>query len=206
MGSRESGSASTTAARTFTSCWWRFLIVAVAAVTVGLLGAGNAFALTVAGPEARVGATTLDRAYVVGVHECVSAGQRWGNATQRAETAAGSCVAAKAAETGVPLIKAGVGGGETAGKAFPQSVKVAAVEENLAATGGSAPVYVWRRMEAPNPQIDHAVPKSLGGDATHSNAQVACPHCDMSRGNGSNPVTPPSGCVGPWLPPWWPEK
>ena len=112
--------------------------------------------------------------------------------------------AAEVVEGAAPIIKAGARGGETAGKAFPQAVKEAAVEENLAATGADAPVCVWCRMETESPHIDHAVPRSMGGDATLENAQVACPHCNMSRGNGPFPITPPAGYEGPWPPNWWP--
>ncbi|WP_161971556.1 HNH endonuclease signature motif containing protein [Acidipropionibacterium jensenii] len=61
-------------------------------------------------------------------------------------------------------------------------------------------------MDSPKPHVDHVVPRSLGGDATLDNAQISCPHCNMSRGNGPNPVTPPSGYTGPWPPLWWPHE
>jgi RHS repeat-associated protein len=110
------------------------------------------------------------------------------------------------ADVGVPQIKVGVSGGETAGEKFPESVKAAAKDQNMAETGGDTPICVWCRMESPNPHIDHAWPRSQGGDATLPNAQVACPHCNTSRGSRPYPLTPPSGYVGPWPPPWWPKE
>jgi hypothetical protein len=70
-----------------------------------------------------------------------------------------------AAEGATPLIKAGTAGGETAGKAFPQSVKDAALAENPG-------TCVYCRMETSTPRIDHAIPKSRGGNATLDNAQT----------------------------------
>jgi hypothetical protein len=106
----------------------------------------------------------------------------------------------------MPGIKPGASGGVTAGMRFPDAVKDAAIAENLKLTGSTTPTCVWCRMEAPTNQIDHAVPRSLDGDATLENAQVACPHCNMSRGNRPNPITPPEGYEGPWPPPWWPKE
>jgi filamentous hemagglutinin len=51
--------------------------------------------------------------------------------------------------------------------------------------------------------VDHAIPRSRGGNATIDNAQLACPHCNRSKGARDYPVTPPSGYQGPWPPPWW---
>lgn len=74
--------------------WWRFLLAAIAALVVGLLGATSASAMTPTTEETRVGPSTLPAAYVVGVHESVSAGQRWGNAPPTAEIASATGVAA----------------------------------------------------------------------------------------------------------------
>lgn len=74
--------------------WWRLLLAAVAAALVGLLSAGTASAATLSVAETRVGASTPATVHVVGVHESVSAGQRWGNAPPQADSTAGSCVAA----------------------------------------------------------------------------------------------------------------
>lgn len=87
----------TTASRTMKAGWWRLLLAAIAAALVALLSAGPATAATPPVAETRVGASAPATAYVVGVHESVSAGQRWGNAPPQAETVAGSCVAANGA-------------------------------------------------------------------------------------------------------------
>lgn len=76
--------------------WWRLLLAAIAAALVGLLSAGTASAATLPEVETRVGASTPVTAYTVGVHECITAGQRWGHAPPQGETMAGCGVAAKA--------------------------------------------------------------------------------------------------------------
>ena len=92
--------------RTAKTGWWRLLLAAVAAVLVGLLGAGTASAATVTVAETRVGASTVATAYVVGTHECIIAGQRWGNAPPQAVSVAGCGVAAKSADEFVDLASA----------------------------------------------------------------------------------------------------
>lgn len=76
--------------------WWRFLLAAVAALAVTVLGAGTASAATVTVAETRVGASMVATAHIVGPNKCITTGQRWGNAPSRSELTAGSCVAAKA--------------------------------------------------------------------------------------------------------------
>jgi hypothetical protein len=75
--------------------WWRLLLAAIAAALVTLLGVTSASAATVPELETRVGASTPTVAHIVGVHESVSAGQRWGNAPPQAETVVATGVAAK---------------------------------------------------------------------------------------------------------------
>ncbi|MFZ1486009.1 Hint domain-containing protein, partial [Nostocoides sp.] len=75
--------------------WWRLLLAALAAALIGLLGAGTASAATAPAAETRVGASTPATSNVVGVHESVSAGQRWGHAPPQAETVVATGVAAK---------------------------------------------------------------------------------------------------------------
>ncbi len=75
--------------------WWRLLLAALAAAVVTLLGAGTASAVTVPVPETRVGASTPTVARVVGPHECITAGQRWGNAPPQADSVVATGVAAK---------------------------------------------------------------------------------------------------------------
>jgi hypothetical protein len=76
--------------------WWRFFLAAIAAALTVLLGAGTASAVTVPVLETRVGASTPTVARVVGVHECITAGQRWGNAPPAAVSVVATGVAAKA--------------------------------------------------------------------------------------------------------------
>ena len=100
------------------------------------------------------------------------------------------------ATNSAPAIKAGASDGVTAGERFPTSVRNAALEENPS-------TCVYCRMETDAPQVDHAIPRSRGGDATLPNAQTTCGHCNASKGARDFPVTPPSGYRGPWPPPWW---
>ena len=74
---------------------WRFFLAALAVALVGLLGTTSASAATLPKLETRVGASTPAAPVVVGVHESVSAGQRWGHAPPEAGTVVGCCVAAK---------------------------------------------------------------------------------------------------------------
>lgn len=93
-----------------------------------------------------------------------------------------------APNTAMPSIKPGASGGPTARKPLGQPVRESAIADNLATTGADVPTCVWCRMETPNPHIDDATPRCPGGNATLENAQVSCPHCNMSRGNRSAPV------------------
>ena len=94
-------------------------------------------------------------------------------------------------------IKPGSANGSTAGQVFPKSVKDAAKAENPTAT------CVYCQMEGTGTQVDHAIPRARGGNATLDNAQLACPHCNTSKGAGDFPKTPPSDYVGPWPPEHW---
>lgn len=110
-----------------------------------------------------------------------------------------------APNTAMPPIRPGASGGPTAERPFGQPVREASIANNLATTGADVPTCVWCRMETRTPHVGHATPRSLGGNATLENAQVSCPHCNMSRGNRPTPVNPPGGYEGPWPPPWWSE-
>lgn len=101
-----------------------------------------------------------------------------------------------AAEDATPLIKAGSSGGETAGKAFPQSIRQQALEENPS-------TCVYCHMETDSPQVDHAIPRAQGGNATLENAQTTCGWCNASKGARDFPVNPPPGYEGAWPPEWW---
>lgn len=98
--------------------WWRLLLAALAAALVGLLGAGTASAATLPEVETRVGASNPVTAYVVGVHESVSAGQRWGHAPPQAETTVGFCVAANTATGGAGAVRVGQAGEAAVRSAF----------------------------------------------------------------------------------------
>jgi RHS repeat-associated protein len=77
-------------------------------------------------------------------------------------------------------IKAGEAGGPGAGKAFPKSVKDAARAES--------PPCVFcgtATTRTPGPDqsnIDHAIPKSRGGNNTLDNAQNTCRSCNLDKG------------------------
>jgi hypothetical protein len=88
----------TTVSRPTTTGWWRFFLAAIAAVLVGLLGVTSASAATLTVAETRVGASTPTVAHIVGPHESVSTGQRWGHAPSQAQLTAGRGVAANTAE------------------------------------------------------------------------------------------------------------
>ncbi len=76
--------------------WWRFFLAAIAAALTVLLGAGTASAVTVPVLETRVGASTPATVHVVGPHECITAGQRWGHPPPQADLVVATGVAAKA--------------------------------------------------------------------------------------------------------------
>ncbi len=96
-----------------------------------------------------------------------------------------------------PKIKSGSTGGQTAGKPFSQDVKNQAFSEDPTHTC----VYCGR--SGTGTQVDHVIPRSLGGNATIDNAQLACPHCNASKGARNYPVTPPTDYRGAWPPRWW---
>ncbi|NED97131.1 hypothetical protein G1H11_17675 [Phytoactinopolyspora alkaliphila] len=95
-----------------------------------------------------------------------------------------------------PSIKPGSAGGPTASQKFPERVR----QEELADNPSTC---VYCRMETDRPQVDHAIPRSRGGNSTRDNAQTTCAHCNASKGARDFPVTPPEGFAGAWPPPWW---
>jgi RHS repeat-associated protein len=101
------------------------------------------------------------------------------------------------ADKSIPSIKPGAAGGETAGKDFSRAVRDAAKAEN------PSKVCVYCRREGTATQVDHAIPKAQGGNATLDNAQLACPHCNASKGARDFPVNPPPGYRGEWPPLHW---
>ena len=58
-------------------------------------------------------------------------------------------------------------------------------------------------LHTDDPDIDHVIARSVGGNATVENAQLTCEHCNRSKNNGVHPKTPPFGFVGSWPPRWW---
>jgi hypothetical protein len=62
------------------------------------------------------------------------------------------------------------------------------------------------RREGTGTQVDHAISRKNMGNATLDNAQLACPHCNASKGAGTFPKTPAPGYEGPWPPPHWYDK
>jgi hypothetical protein len=78
--------------------------------------------------------------------------------------------------------KNGRAGGEGAGKAFPNSVK----ERARAESGGKCVFCGKATSNEPGPtrsEVDHAVPKSKGGDNTIDNAQNTCRTCNRQKGS-----------------------
>lgn len=113
------------------------------------------------------------------------------------DAARGVGAGAGAAKGAIPGIKAGAAGGETAGKNFAEAVREAAKAEN------PLKICVYCRREGVATQVDHAIPKARGGNATPENAQLACPHCNPSKGARDFPVNPPPGFRGEWPPSHW---
>jgi len=93
--------------------------------------------------------------------------------------------------------KEGSAGGPSANKPFSFKVQYQAYNENPTRTC----VYCQRPGTAT--EVDHAIPRSKGGNATIENAQLTCPHCNQSKGNRSFPLSPPPGYHGPWPPSWY---
>jgi hypothetical protein len=90
--------------------WWRLLLAAIAAAVAVLLGTGTASAATVPVLETRVGASTPVVVNIVGPHQCITAGQRWGNAPPAAEMVVATGVAAKAEAGAVRACEGGLCG------------------------------------------------------------------------------------------------
>jgi hypothetical protein len=84
----------TSPARTYS---WYALLVAAFTVVLGLvLAAVPAPAVTLPATETRFGASGSATAVVVGVHECIAAGQRPTRGPSQPQVALGNCVAAEA--------------------------------------------------------------------------------------------------------------
>jgi hypothetical protein len=136
-----------------------------------LLGDGTASAATLPVLETRVGASTVAVARVVGPHECITAGQRWGHAPPQAETVVATGVAANGAADGVSLTLKYKDGWSAAQRAAADA-KVAALNsaDNLVVTqvqrAGTSAGSRYRSAGGVVPRgsdVDHVIDLQLGG-------------------------------------------
>jgi 5-methylcytosine-specific restriction endonuclease McrA len=79
---------------------------------------------------------------------------------------------------------------------FSQSIRQQVLDDNPS-------TRVYCHMETYSPQVDHAIPRAQGGDATIDNGQTTCPWCNASKGARDFPVNPPPTYEGDWPPMWW---
>ena len=80
--------------------------------------------------------------------------------------------------------KQGVSGGKGAGKGFPNSVKEQAREESQN-TCVFCKTKTTKEPGATRSEIDHAIPKSKGGDNSLENAQNTCRTCNRQKGTNT---------------------
>ncbi|WP_345703543.1 HNH endonuclease signature motif containing protein [Pseudonocardia eucalypti] len=99
-----------------------------------------------------------------------------------------------------PVIKLGSAGGLTAGEPFPAQIVHAAKADDPTAT------CVFCGRPGTGTQVDHVIPRARGGNATLPNAQLACPHCNQSKGDQDYPLHAPPGHLGAWPPAHWPAR
>jgi 5-methylcytosine-specific restriction endonuclease McrA len=99
-----------------------------------------------------------------------------------------------------PVIKLGSAGGPTGGHPFSAEVIAAAKAEDPTAT------CVFCARPGTGTQVDHVIPRARGGNATLANAQLACPHCNQSKGDQDYPLHAPVGYRGSWPPRHWPAR
>jgi RHS repeat-associated protein len=115
-----------------------------------------------------------------------------GGVLEAAEESAGN-IESQAEEGIAP--KAGVGATQPQSRYIPASVADAALAENPTRT------CPFCKMPGTATTLDHAWPFAKGGSSTDIlNIQLACPHCNASKGIGLYPKTPPPSYVGPWPP------
>ncbi len=109
-------------------------------------------------------------------------------------------IGARAAEEGAEAarrLKPGSAGGPGAGLPFTKKTKKEAIEKNAADHGGKC-VCVYCLQTTDRPHVDHIIPRSRGGNNSIDNAQVTCPHCNLSKGAGDCPKSPPANQRGKW--------
>jgi RHS repeat-associated protein len=164
-------------------------VVQFAAIAVGTLGAGTGLAIGLV--AARVAIKEAMHVAVAAAKKVITTGVSAAGRT--ALGAAERTVVSTGERVG---IKAGVAGGESAGRPFPNSIRQQVLKEN-------PNTCVYCRMEAPKPQVDHAIPRVNGGNATLENAQTTCAWCNGSKGPRDFPVNAPPGYTGGWPPAWW---
>ena len=160
-----------------------------AAAAAGIMAAGPLVGVAI---EAAIANPATATAIINGTAETFA-----GDALGGASLTAGVAGAAKVADEAIPAIKVGSAGGKTAGKVFSATVKDAARAEN------PGRICVYCRMKGTATQVDHAIPRARGGNATLKNAQMVCPHCNASKGARDFPVNPPQNYFGRWPPSHW---
>lgn len=133
-------------------------------------------------------------------HQPPALGPRFSEPSVVSAESEAAAAAERAASARVPLPKAGPSGGESAGRGFSKSVRDAAKAENKG--GSDEYTCVSCRISTDKPQIDHAIPRAHGGNATLDNAQVACGFCNASKGARDWPVNAPPAYGGEFPPPW----
>ncbi len=109
-------------------------------------------------------------------------GENLGNAAQVVAGPGGVGKAGLGAAAKI-LPKVGSAGGPGAGKAFSMATQDAA----RAASGNKCVFCGTNTVRSPTPtpnrsNIDHAIPKSRGGNNTSGNAQNTCQSCNLSKG------------------------
>lgn len=118
---------------------WRLLLAAVAAALVTLFGATTASAATLPNLETRVGASTPTVVYVVGVHESITAGQRWCNAPPRADSVVATGVAPEAGASALPTLMGSNAESFEGGAYATRTFKAGTEFSRAEAWGASAP-------------------------------------------------------------------
>lgn len=186
-------------------CFIRFfLCLFLALAPYGFSWSGDGFQIVpreaLAGKKALVGSYIAGKLLKNGVQSCAKSGKC------RSEVAASAAKlgkkvlgnqnvknkASQVANALFPELKLGTRGGPKAGKSFGKPVKDEAFARDPSKT------CVFCERPGTGSQVDHAYPRSRGGDAEIGNAQLACKHCNPSKGNGIIPKSPPPGYKGKW--------
>lgn len=160
------------------------LTAALAAVLALLLPALPASASTWSAAETRIGAFHPAIAVVVGVHECITAGQRPVRGPLQLQVASGSCVAAEAGDAAVvdaTSTVAKVGRRPTA--AVRQAADEAATDANGVLRCQACGDAMTPSSGSPNSrEFDHIWPFSRGGGRDIDNIWDLCRTCNRQKG------------------------